>query len=87
LIDTELDIQNEIYTTINRVPGSIAVLSKLGDHVNVYANYDVACVGQKAREEARELRQDLFKIKVHLFELEFHPEPVIFRDEEQKSEH
>ena len=49
------------------------------------ADYDTACVSQEANKEARKLRQDLFDMKVHLFELEFHPE-LVFRDEERKSE-
>lgn len=35
LIEARLDIEKEIYTTIKNVPGSIAVLSKLGALTNL----------------------------------------------------
>lgn len=81
-----MDIEKEIYITIEKVLGSIAILSKLYDLNICYTNLSIACIGKKASEEARELRQDLFKMQVHLFELEFYPEPV-FGDETRNLEH
>jgi hypothetical protein len=81
-----LDIEKEIYTTIEKVPSSIAILSKLHDLDICYANSSIACVGKQASEEARELRQDLFKMQVHLFELEFHLE-LVFGDETRNLKH
>jgi hypothetical protein len=73
LIETGLDIEKEVYKSIQGVPGNIAILSKFYKLIALPANHGSACVNQQASETARELREDLFKMKVHLFELEFHP--------------
>jgi len=58
----------------------------LANLLNYSANNNIACVGQKASEEARGLRQDLLKMSVHLFELEFHP-GLVFRDLKKEAAH
>ena len=87
MIYTRLNIEEEIYNTIKMVPGSIAVISKLCELINLILlilKY-LACVSQKASEDARKKQQDLFEKNVHLFELEFCPE-LVFRDKKRKLE-
>jgi hypothetical protein len=73
LIYTGLEIEKEISTAIKYVPGSIAILSKLGEfYLFKNTNLELACVSEKASKDARKLKQSLLKIEVSLFEIKFY---------------